>query len=393
MPRANVSKTAPKLAWQLDETRTRELRDWLQRNTNCLARSRYPEQVAATVSRYLLYASRYRAPPSDDQLWRYLLEARCVETWLTDLEEEAGLGPSAVYNAAGCLQRALDYAFCMRGIEAPGQLLRYLSQKRRLYRGRRRQAAAARRDREVETGPAAIERLYTTLLDSRETRARIDLALEPFRDNFVGAAPASTRAAYLLVLRAALASMLLSVATRPSAVYTLTLGRLRDVHWDLDEVVLVSPAHKTSRSSGPVRIVLRGTAKAFVRDYVTVARPALLRSLGDEEQETDSQPAFVNARGKPLNSSQMADHLRQLQRTLGIVQPITATDVRKAVVTRLRGQAADPTALARSMAHSRRTATRHYDLGDGRGSHGARALQQAIARTCTVRLRRCDAPQ
>lgn len=338
---------------------------WVTENTHCLPGSLFPLQLTACVARYLWFSSGGRAF-DETTVWQYIFSPAKIENWLNELRA-AGASPHTVYNHLSCIGKlAATFCYAVRGMQTPTGYEAFVQHKLRLFRRRRRSAALARQGFEDQLGPVSLTPLCRLVLMSSMCLARMTDAIKTAKHFLTSGGQTLSRSDFLFPMRLALVHLMVSVAARPSAIYTLTVDAVTTAtgSWSGNGQVLIkSASHKTAETHGPAWLVLSGRGKMVFWMYFSIIRPAALKARG-----SNSQFVFFNAAAKQLRASSVSANIKKLQVTCGMLRPLTSTDIRKAITTYLRSTHKLPTApstirVASALCHTVVTSDKHYNLG------------------------------
>ena len=324
------------------------------------------------VNKFLYWANAAREW-SSPSVWLAVHDPRPITKWLR-LLESAGCTPSTMYNRVRGLRLACDYVYACFNLPKPRGLGELLAGKLSLY-NRRRKDAARYHDIPSAAAETDLVQLNSQLFHTDDAEARLEQVLD--RATSLPAGHRLQREEFLFVMRHCLALCQTSVACRPSALYTLTTAQVlaaadRSRTEGAGDQALLIPngVHKTGSSRGPTVVVLGGAAKQALMDYLSHVRPRC-------PVEPNSDHVFLNSNGRPLTSSQVSTQLYRHQRVCGWKgKPVSCTEFRKAVVTRVRSQDRDGgretqdtvDELAVTLNHSRQTQDTFYDRRRGRDS-------------------------
>ena len=334
-----------------------DFREYVLDNTSCLPRSRFPQEQAQVVSKFLFFANDGR-PFEEPEVWRPIHDVKLIDSWLRSLQK-AGCSPSTLYNRVRALKIASRFTYATFKMEPSSGLREDLDSKLSVFNRRRKAAVGAHEGNPLPD----LKALQEDVFDNESAKKRFQQVVRRAQ-GFQDVDAKLQRAEFLFAMRMALVLCQSSVGTRPSALYTLTTSQVMEAcrqHPEDSDMVIGNAAHKTGGSRGPAIIVLGSASRRVLLDYVTYVRSRCPNApVGDH--------AFVNANGRPLTPSQVNANLVRHQRSCGWDRrPVTCTDFRKAVVTELRtqerqrrGQATlDDVCL--TMTHSRATSDRYYD--------------------------------
>ena len=335
---------------------------WLAANTVCLPDSKYPGQVASTVSKYLFFSRR--GAPFDRGAWQAVLDVAKVDEWL-ERHAAQRRSPSTLYNYVCCIVKASLFCYGRLDLQPPAGYHSYLGAKGRVLRRRRGAGETHRLGQEGGLGPRDLRPMCQAVLGSSQCDLRMLQAVRAARGYLAGELASVSQSDFLFSLRYAMMHAMVTSAARPSALYTLStkamehpLGRWEDGA----PVLLRNPHHKTGAYVGPCRLVLSGHGKKALYLYYYTVRKAALLCWG-----LDSTRVFCNTRRKGLNASTVTAHLAALQLYCGVDEPLRSTDIRKAVASQLRGtKPGDDVAagtVASALCHSVPTSDRYYVLG------------------------------
>lgn len=348
--------TDPALLRRYDLTLLAPFKTWVEDNSSCLQDSQYPSQVVATVSRFLFQSNAGRKF-NMRQVIKTVFRPEKIETWLTR-HETAGVSHSTLHNYVICLRRASDFAYARLGAEIPRGHNRFMRLKLRLL-SRRRNAMVNRTM--LLSEPSDLKTLKRNVLSSgRCTRRMYEVASACLSGQQLHTSD------FLFAMRLALLHAMISVAARPSALYTLTMRQVRAATgaWtDLQPIIIRNPQHKTSASHGPARLVLSGSAKVIFHLFVSQVRATAVSqfSLPDEGL------VFFNTVGNALNSSTLNKHIQDLQRDCLMTTRLTATKIRKSVTSLAPARVQEENEAGRAdiceaLCHTPQTSSKYYNL-------------------------------
>lgn len=357
MPR----KTAPHQRYQ--PVHMEDFHSWVKENTNCLPHSRYSSQVASNLAKFLYFSSE-RRPFNDRTVWQHVYNPEKIDAWIR-LLQSAGLSPTTLYNHLTCLNTAGRFCFVKKNLRPPRGFDNYLQAKIKLFRRRRRAADMAHIEQQEIRGTRSLGPLHRLVLASPTCTERMVTAINAAKTFLEQGGHALTAEHFLFAMRFAVMHVMASVAARPSAIYTLTVNHVEmtDANWsDGSPVIIKNQQHKTGGSCGTARLVLSGKGKMVFALYCRYMRPAAMANWS-----INCQYVFFNTAGNPLSPSTFVTNIRTLQRELGVQEQYCATDIRKAVTTKLRrrnnGDGSGASRLASLLCHSVATSNRHYQVG------------------------------
>ena len=84
-------------------------RDYVLDNTSCLPRSRFPQEQAQVVSKFLFFANDGR-PFEEPEVWRPVHDVKLIDSCLRNLRK-AGCSPSTLYNRVRALKIASRFTY------------------------------------------------------------------------------------------------------------------------------------------------------------------------------------------------------------------------------------------------------------------------------------------
>ena len=121
---------------------------------------------------------------------------------------------------------------------------------------------------------------------------------------------------------------------------------------------ILTNKHKTSKSHGPVEILLNDEIKRYFDIYFQHIRPRF--------DKTECEFFFLNTQGQQVRNTDQSKLLRQLLKRAGIDKRVTCTLVRKRIVTltAATGTEEDRSMVAELMKHNPATAKTYYDLSN-----------------------------
>ena len=335
---------------------------WVSANTVCLPNSRFPGQVVSTVAKFLFFS--LRGAPFRKSDWKVILDVAAVEEWI-ERHSAQHSSQSTQYNYMCCIEKAAQFCYAKLGLQPKASYHKYMDAKMRMLRRRRRIQENCRLASEGERGPKDLGPLCRTVLRSSQSDVRMSQAVKAARAYLAGDAVSYDQNDFLFALRYSLMHVMVASAARPSAVYMLKMEAIDHPvgQWDDDSPVLLrNPYHKTGANVGPCRLVVSGHSKKILYLYYSIVRRAAILGWG-----LDTDMVFFNTKGKDLSASMVSSHIKALQRYCGIGEPLSATDIRKAVTSQLRGGTTNDDDNARTIAsalcHSVATNDKYYTLG------------------------------
>jgi len=352
-----------------------DFKAWLYENTTCLPGSKYPCQIVSVISRYLFHASS--GAPLNRRTWSNVHHGEKLDKWIST-NADLGAGASTIYNYLGYVDKASQFLYAARGIAPPRGFNKFIRQKKKLYR-RRRRADVQRHLFQNETeGPRSLAPIAKSVLLNNSCMVKFNEAVDMSKRYLAKGHAVFDMCYFVFAMRLAMMHMVTSMGSRPSAIYTLTSDHVGSASgsWSGDEpVVIRNPDHKTGTSCGPARLVISREGKDIFHMYMEYVRKAAMQFLGLTTSYT-----FFNSNGNKLCSSTLSASLIKLQRQCGVQKPLTTTQIRKCVTSTLRcqdvGSSAGNEWVAAGLCHSVSTSNRHYVL-TGRDENAV-ALHRAI---------------
>lgn len=353
---------------------------YVSRMSNCMSGSRYPEQVASSVGRYLWFTL-----PGIHQtdIWNNFFDVRLVDAWY-DKNLSSGKSASSLYNLLSCIQMASDYCYSQLGMKIPNGFVEHIKRLRRIQSNRRKKSNLDRLEAQNELGtpdlfplvqfmqrPCHMDnflRIYDTCKEVLSGNANVILS----------------KPDYLFAMRLTLAYTVVSMALRTSAAYTFSSAHMSnaDGSWSGDDpIIFRNDDHKTSSTHGHARIIVSGQGKRILCMFVGTIRQALIMT-----RPLTFSPAhiFLDSQGHPLTSYAVSNHLALLQRPGNIKPVYTPTYIRKCITSQIKSDGRNKMsdllvgAVAAGLLHTTATSVKHYTVGER--DLIARALHKAIVK-------------
>ena len=188
-------------------------------NTSCLPRSRFSQEQAQVVSKFLFFANDGR-PFEEPEVWRPIHDVKLIDSWLRSLQK-AGCSPSTLYNRVRALKIASRFTYATFKMEPSSGLREDLDSKLSVFNRRRKAAVGAHEGNPLPD----LKALQEDVFDNESAKKRFQQVVRRAQ-GFQDVDAKLQRAEFLFAMRMALVLCQSSVGTRPSALYTLTTSQV-----------------------------------------------------------------------------------------------------------------------------------------------------------------------
>jgi len=303
-----------------------EFERYVQSITACTPKSMHPRYVSAAVAKYLLHTK----PDDLNYPWSKFYSVNSVDEWLNK-QASRGYKAHTLYNILMYIRYGSDYCKSHMGMVAPcgfdnhlRLLGKILSRRRRLWTQEKLEIEGLKgvhdlcpliailKQSSIMSKFAQIYDKCSVIIEHQSQIERLSIS------------------DYLFAMRLCMSYVLVSSASRASAIYNLTLKQVISSTGDWSDsspVVCRVSLHKTSKYRGYARIVLSGIGKSMMCMFIGIIRKAFLASNGLPESEC----TFVDSNGKQLSSSDVSKHLLAFFK-----RPYTPTYIRKCICTQIK---------------------------------------------------------
>ena len=340
-----------------------DLERYARRMTDCMETSQYPKQVSASVGRFLWFTN----PGKPIDVWSNFFDVQLVDKWY-DRQLAKGMKPSSLYNMLSCLLHASDYCFSCLGESPPNGFNRHLKKLRRKQSKRRKVTNQATLEEQGLNGIPDL-RPFVTLLKRQEMVDQFIVIFDKCNDILEGRKHVALRKPdYLFAMRLTLSFVMVSMALRTSAAYTLTIAQLDKPLGDWDggsPILFRNNCHKTAATSGHARVVVSGLGKSLLSMFVSTIRSVFIASHGLRP----TPYVFADSAGKQLTASAISKHMLCLHGPGRLHIAHTPTHIRKCICSQIKGHEGDAaagqiaSAVAAGLLHTVATSTKHYTVG------------------------------